>query len=60
MITHELLKNTRYGPADDEIGIMSLFHKGFLHTCYPLHDGPWEWSEEGPLNDRQVNIAIIL
>lgn len=54
MIVHKVLSSARFGNDVTDYGINNLMKRGVLEDAYPLHDGNWEWTEEGSLTDRQV------
>lgn len=45
-----------FGSKKYQRGIANLIYDGVFETAFPLHDGSAEWTNEGPLNDRQVKI----
>ncbi|VEN39304.1 unnamed protein product [Callosobruchus maculatus] len=53
-ILAEIMKRTRYGQRPSEYGIYKLLEEKVFIDSYPLHDGPYEWTDTGPLNDRQL------
>lgn len=55
MVVSKMLSVTRFGDEFLEVGIDNMIKKGMFEKAYPLHDGDWEWTKEGPLNDRQAN-----
>jgi hypothetical protein len=54
LIIHKVLSKNPYGDQRHEYGIEKLINKKIFDSAFPLHDGPHEWTQEGPLNDRQV------
>lgn len=58
MITSKVLSVASFGPGFFDSGINELLKSGAFQTAFPLHDGDWKWTEEGPLNDRQVIKSI--
>nr|XP_022912670.1 anoctamin-3-like [Onthophagus taurus]XP_022921290.1 anoctamin-3-like [Onthophagus taurus] len=49
-----VLTRTKFGTSPDEYGLGKLLANNNFDDAFPLHDGPDEWSESGPLNDRQI------
>lgn len=58
MIVNKMLSVTHFGPNIVDFGISDLYKKDVFETAFPLHDGNWEWTNQGPLNDRQVKIRF--
>ncbi|XP_068912483.1 anoctamin-4-like isoform X2 [Tenebrio molitor] len=54
LIIHKVLSKNPYGDQRHEYGIEKLINKKIFDSAFPLHDGPHEWTQEGPLNDRQL------
>nr|CAI5828394.1 unnamed protein product [Callosobruchus analis] len=50
----EIMKRCRYGQRPSEYGIYKLLEEKVFLDSYPLHDGPYEWTDTGTLNDRQL------
>lgn len=59
LLINYLLKRTEFGNGVGEFGVKKLISKKIVQAAYPLHDGPWQWSEKGFLTDRQVRIYYI-
>lgn len=53
-IVYHLMEDTIFGDDICDSGLTRLKKKEIIDDAYPLHDGKWEWSDEGPLNHRQV------
>ncbi|GLV44036.1 uncharacterized protein CBL_12668 [Carabus blaptoides fortunei] len=55
-IVNSIMQHTKYGEYPFEVGLDQLIHKAVFSAAFPLHDGPYEWSdnEDEPLNDRQL------
>ncbi|RZC33898.1 anoctamin-5-like [Asbolus verrucosus] len=54
LIIYKVLTINAFGEEKQEYGIDKLLRTQVFESAYPLHDGPFEWTEEGPLNDRQL------
>lgn len=54
MIISKVLSTTRTGLETSDVGINELIKTRVFKTAFPLHDGNWQWSDTGDLNDRQV------
>ncbi|CAH2013648.1 unnamed protein product [Acanthoscelides obtectus] len=50
----EIMNKTRFGQRPSEYGIYKLLKEKVFIDSYPLHDGPYEWTDNGHLNDRQL------
>nr|CAI5828389.1 unnamed protein product [Callosobruchus analis] len=55
----EIMKRCRYGQRPSEYGIYKLLEEKVFLDSYPLHDGPYEWTDTGTLNDRQVTFRHV-
>ncbi|KAJ8985728.1 hypothetical protein NQ317_014379 [Molorchus minor] len=53
LIIDKLLSEISHGSAKDEIGCQKMISKHIILAGYPLHDSPYQWTDEGPLSDRQ-------
>ncbi|CAH1119328.1 unnamed protein product [Phaedon cochleariae] len=53
-IVHRLLTSTTFGNLPGDKGFEALIKKRILLDAYPLHDSTYQWTEEGPLSDRQL------
>lgn len=49
------MMKVRFGASDSDFGYEKLCRDGILLDAFPLHKGPYAWTETGPLNDRQVS-----
>lgn len=58
MVVNRILSITHFGPDTSAYGVDALVKEDVLQTAYPLHDGDWVWTNQGPLNDRQVNVFL--
>lgn len=56
----EILSRNRFGSKPEEYGINTLKSEGILVAEYPMHEGPYQWTDHGLLNDRQVPHSISL
>ncbi|XP_064213995.1 anoctamin-5 isoform X3 [Tribolium castaneum] len=54
LIIYKVLARNAYGEEKQECGIRKLINMNVFESAFPIHDGPWKWTEEGPLNDRQL------
>ncbi|XP_049825797.1 anoctamin-3-like [Aethina tumida] len=50
----EILSRNRFGSKPEEYGINTLKSEGILVAEYPMHEGPYQWTDHGLLNDRQL------
>ncbi|XP_074029181.1 anoctamin-6 [Leptinotarsa decemlineata] len=53
-IVYRILSAVQFGPSPDDKGFQLLIQENFIIDAYPLHDSSYEWTEEGPLSDRQL------
>lgn len=54
VIINKVLSTTRTGVDAFDVGINEFIKTGIFETAFPLHDGDFEWTDDGYLNDRQV------
>lgn len=54
MIVYQLLCRVIWGENKSNYGIAKLIRSNILLDAYPLHDGNYEFTVSGPLNDRQL------
>ncbi|KAJ3641473.1 hypothetical protein Zmor_027980 [Zophobas morio] len=54
LVIYKVLSQNPFGDSRHEYGIDKLINGKVFLDAYPLHDGSWKWTEEGPLNDRQL------
>lgn len=48
------MRLVQYGPEKDQRGLQRLLREGIFMDAYPVHDGYYDWTEEGRLCERQV------
>lgn len=53
-IVLKVLNNISFLFEDDEITFETLLDKEIFLQAYAIHDGDGDWTDEGPLTDRQV------
>ncbi|XP_074029186.1 anoctamin-4 isoform X2 [Leptinotarsa decemlineata] len=58
MIVYKMLCRTKFGNRRDQYGIPKLLKEKVFLSAYPLHDGPYEWTEFGKLTDRQLLVKF--
>lgn len=56
MLLHRLMSESSYGPQPTQFGLSSMRRKKLFIAAYTLHEGPYFWTKNGPLSDRQVHI----
>lgn len=54
------MSKNQFGEKQHDNGIEKLLSTNVFEAHFPLHDGPWQWTEEGPLNERQVKYFICV
>ncbi|XP_030756919.1 anoctamin-5-like [Sitophilus oryzae] len=54
MVVNHILIRAIYGVDRGDYGIHKLIKLHTFVDAYPLHDGTCKWTDEGPLNDRQL------
>ncbi|KAJ8918004.1 hypothetical protein NQ315_011457 [Exocentrus adspersus] len=54
MVLYKILCRTKFGVDRSAYGIDKLLKEKVFADAFPLHEGPREWSENGPLTDRQL------
>ncbi|CAH1119327.1 unnamed protein product [Phaedon cochleariae] len=54
LIVYKLLTKTKFGTSYGDYGLSKLKKENILIDAYPLHEGPYEWTEYGKLSDRQL------
>lgn len=54
MTVAQLLKLAPFGPQYKDRSLNKLLSEGVIYDAYPIHDGLPDWTEDGPLCDRQV------
>ena len=59
LVIYKVLSQNPFGDSRHEYGIDKLINGKVFLDAYPLHDGSWKWTEEGPLNDRQATIILL-
>lgn len=52
------MARTKFGIEEVHIGHHKLLADNVFHAGFPLHEKIWQWTDEGPLNHRQVNVSI--
>lgn len=57
MVLHQILSRTKFSDLKGAYGIERLMKEKVIWDAFPLHEGPHEWPESGPLTDRQVGIT---
>ncbi|KAI1882094.1 hypothetical protein AGOR_G00247150 [Albula goreensis] len=53
-IVYEILRRTSCTRSCQTMGISTLIAKGVYTSAFPLHDGDYKTSGDGPRNDRQI------
>ncbi|XP_044261976.1 anoctamin-6-like isoform X1 [Tribolium madens] len=54
LVIYRVLSKNPYGESDQDCGIKKLISTNIFESAFPIHDGQWQWTEEGPLNERQL------
>ncbi|CAG9766699.1 unnamed protein product [Ceutorhynchus assimilis] len=54
MVINQLLSRCIWGEEKWEYGLNRLIAAKIIKDAFPLHDGTYKWTREGPLNDRQL------
>lgn len=53
-VLYMFMNEVWFGEEESDCGLRQLLNQNVVESAYPLHDGKWEWNEEGPLCDRQL------
>ncbi|KAJ8985729.1 hypothetical protein NQ317_014380 [Molorchus minor] len=54
MVLYRILSRTKFGDENSDYGLEKLISLNIIVDAYPLHEGPFEWTESGSLSDRQL------
>ncbi|KAL1516169.1 hypothetical protein ABEB36_000088 [Hypothenemus hampei] len=54
MVVNQILRRVVWGDRQSEYGLHRLIKYKILTDAFPLHDGNYQWTTTGPLNDRQL------
>ncbi|CAG9856607.1 unnamed protein product [Phyllotreta striolata] len=54
LTVYELLVKVYFGSERDQFGLDQLMHEKLICDYYPIHEGPYHWTETGLLSDRQL------
>lgn len=53
-IVFQILKKISFLYDEDELNLKLMLEKETILQAFPIHDGDCDWTNEGPLTDRQV------
>lgn len=56
MVMNRIMERVKFGDDIGQFSLNNLVEDEVIDDTFPLHDGPFEWTESGNLNDRQVKI----
>lgn len=59
-VIYALLKRIKFDDGQYEFGIDRLLYRNIFVDAFCLHEGPEKWTEDGPLNDRQVGTKCTI
>ncbi|XP_044757863.1 anoctamin-6-like [Coccinella septempunctata] len=54
LLTNYVLTNIKFGKGVDERGVERILNKRIVKAVFPLHEGSTQWTNEGPLSERQL------
>ncbi|KAG5886690.1 hypothetical protein JTB14_007092 [Gonioctena quinquepunctata] len=54
MVIYKILHRIKFGTKHSQYGITKLLGEKVFIDAYPLHEGPYQWTETGNLTDRQL------
>nr|XP_022900381.1 anoctamin-6-like [Onthophagus taurus] len=54
MLLYLLMTKTWFDEKVNDYGVDKLLSKGIFAAAYPIHDGSYYWTQQGPLSERQL------
>lgn len=60
LIIYRLMSETWYGNSIEEYGLDKMVQLKMFLAAFPVHDSGAQWSNFGPLSDRQVGRTSFL
>lgn len=56
---YRIMQKIQFGEERSDYGFHKLINDKILIDAFPLHDGQYQWTNTGIINDRQVQYMLM-